>query len=73
MAEDPITGGMMHRSAVGLALAAACILVTLVGAVGVIGLYYLLSPYQNCLRFQEGDNEVAFRRLRGQCMEITSW
>jgi hypothetical protein len=41
--------------------------------VAVIGLYYLLSPYQNCLRFQEGDNEVAFRRLRGQCMEITSW
>ena len=45
MAEDSITGGM-HRSAVGLALAAACILVTLISAVGVIGaIIARLQPY----------------------------
>ena len=37
--------------------------------VGVLALYYLMSPYQNCVRDIEADRASQFVR----CMENTSW
>ena len=49
------------------------IVVIIVAAIAIIVLYYLMSPYQNCVRNNAGEYEPSEQLVQEMCFQMTSW